>query len=118
MDKNKANEIRIKIGNGLIVARESCNMTQIAVGKTGIVRSNRLSQIELGKVSIQTEEFLALCELYNTTPDKVLDLGDKVTEKILQYKINKELDNMTEDELEILLHLLKEYMKKRGLNNQ
>ena len=56
LEDNKKLEYRKRIGQGLAVAREELNLTQIEVGKTGIVRSNRLSQIELGKVSITTEE--------------------------------------------------------------
>ena len=114
LEDNKKLEYRKKIGQGLAIAREELDLTQIEVGKTGIVRSNRLSQIELGKVSITTEEFLALCDLYKTTPDIVLGVGTGKSTNVYHYKINQQLSDMSNSELEMMCHLLVEYKKRKN----
>lgn len=76
------------------VAREKANLTQLKVCKSGIVRSNRLSQIEIGKTPICTDEFLALCKLYKTTPDIVLGLGPRKTASVTHLNLlNSALGN-------------------------
>ena len=113
MDGELKEQYKKRIGQGLAVAREEANLTQIEVGKTGIVRSNRLSQIELGKAPISTEEFLALCELYKTTPDIVLGIGPGKTAHITQLKIDNLLKDLSSNELEMVFYLLQEYKNKK-----
>lgn len=104
---------RQNIGHGLAVARTEKGLSQKEVGEAGIVRSNRLSQIELGKVPIPTEEFLALSDFYETTPDRMLGVGSGKSATTYSYKINQELGEMSAKELEMIYNLLHEYNKKK-----
>ncbi len=110
MEESRKKELRILIGKGLMSARENRKETQRHVEEaTHIVRSNRLSQIELGKVSISTEEFVELCNHYKTTPDIVLGTKSKLPSTIYHLKINQILDKMDQREIEMIYRLLETY---------
>ena len=80
-----------------------------------IVRSNRLSQIELGKVSISAEEFVELCAHYQTTPDIVLGTRSNLPSTVYRQKISKLLDEMSEREVEMVYRLLEIYSRSKPM---
>ncbi len=114
MEEYKRKELRVRIGRGLMSAREARKETQRHVEQSShIIRSNRLSQIELGKASISTEEFVELCAHYKTTPDIVLGTKSKLPSTVYHQKISKLLDEMSEREVETVYRLLETYSRNK-----
>lgn len=110
LEENKKNEIRKKISRGLAVARIQNEETQKDVAKSGIIRSNRLSQVEQAKTGLTAEEFVALCEYYETTPNDVLCIIGNTHDRQLK-EINHLLQNLSPKDKKIILEMIKAYVQ-------